>query len=420
MDAPTVLLTLVLAGVLAVLGMLAGVRTAQRARAGAEAELERRLREELRALREDHAAQQRGLREELAARLAEFTGAHQASHDRLRDALGAQFGELRAGNERKLEEVRQTVDEKLHGVLEQRLGESFALVSQRLEAVQRGLGEMQALATGVGDLKRVLSNVKARGVVGEVQLRALLEEILTPEQLIANWMPDDGSREMVEFAIRLPGRDALSEPVFLPVDAKFPVEDYLRLCDAQERGDLAALPELQAGLARAARSGARDIRDKYLRPPRTTDFAIMFLPTEGLYAEVLRQPGLVDELRRTFSVVVAGPTTLTAFVTSLRMGFRTLAIERRSSEVWQVLAAVKSEFGRFGEVLDKVKRQLATAQRTIDETGRRTRAMERHLREVEELPVERAAVLLGAEGPPPVDESRGDGSVELRHVAPEQ
>jgi DNA recombination protein RmuC len=412
----TALLVLLLASALATLALLALVLWGQRARGATDPELERRLRDDLRVLREEHAAQQRALREELAARLAELAQGHQAAHDRLRDALAAQFSDLRAVNERKLEEVRLTVDEKLHGVLEQRLGESVPLVSQRLEAVQRGLGEMQALATGVGDLKRVLSNVKARGVIGEVQLRALLEEILTPEQFTANWAPDDDTRDVVEFAIRLPGRDADATPVFLPVDAKFPVEDYLRLCDAQERGELAALPELSAALARTARTMARDIRDKYLRPPRTTDFAILFLPTEGLYAEVLRQPGLADELRRTFSVVVAGPTTLTAFVTSLRMGFRTLAIERRSSEVWQVLSAVKSEFGRFGEVLDRVKRQLLTAQRTIDETGRRTRAMERHLREVEELPAERRVELPGVEG----DASAPGGALELGPIAPAQ
>jgi DNA recombination protein RmuC len=264
--------------------------------------------------------------------------------------------------------MRVTVDERLHGTLERRLGESFALVSERLEAVQRGLGEMQALASGVGDLKRVLTNVRTRGVWGEYQLGAILEQILTPDQYCANYRPRPECGETVEFAVRLPGREPEGDPVHLPIDAKFPQEDYQRLLDAAERADSEALSSATAALVRAVRSSAREIGEKYLVPPATTDFAIMFLPTEGLYAEVLRQPGLVQELQAECRVVVAGPTTLAAILSSLRMGFRTIAIERRSSEVWRVLGAVKSEFGKFGEVLERVRRQLATASNTIATT----------------------------------------------------
>jgi DNA recombination protein RmuC len=297
--------------------------------------------------------------------------------------------------------MRVTVDERLHGTLERRLGESFALVSERLEAVQRGLGEMQALASGVGDLKRVLTNVKTRGVWGEYQLGAILEQILTPDQYCANHRPNAERGEVVEFAIRLPGREPDGEPVYLPIDAKFPQEDYQRLLDAADRADAEALAMATAALVRAVRSSAREIGEKYLVPPATTDFAIMFLPTEGLYAEVLRQPGLVQELQAECRVVVAGPTTLAAILSSLRMGFRTIAIERRSSEVWRVLGAVKSEFGKFGEVLERVRRQLATASNTIEDTGRRTRAMEQRLRHVEELAPDLAVTVLGLEEPSP-------------------
>ena len=379
--------------------------------------LERALREELRAemrsAREEQAAGARALREELqgagkqtsdtVVRLfGELRDAQAAQTRELAERVGAAIAALQSGNERKLEEMRVTVDEKLHGTLERRLGESFALVSERLEAVQRGLGEMQTLASGVGDLKRVLTNVKTRGVWGEYQLEAILEQLLTPEQYVRNWRPRDDGREVVEFAIRLPGSGPDAEPVFLPVDAKFPQEDYQRLLDAADRADAEAMHAATAALVRAVRLMARDICDKYLVPPRSTDFAILFLPTEGLYAEVLRQPGLVQELQARCQVIVAGPTTLSAILSSLRMGFRTLAIEQRSGEVWEVLGAVKTEFGKFGEVLDRVKRQLEAAGNSIDETGRRTRVMERRLREVEAVPVERAAALLE---PAAVDEA---------------
>ncbi len=316
----------------------------------------------------------------------------------LRDTLDSKMKSLQESNDRKLDQMRQTVDEKLQSTLEKRLGESFQIVSERLEAVQRGLGEMQTLATGVGDLKRVLTNVKTRGTWGEVQLGAILEQLLTPDQYEKNVKVRPSSGELVEFAIRLPGTGSEgSSNVWLPIDAKFPQEDYQRLVSATEIADPEAVGQSLKSLIRAIEYSARDISEKYIEPPATTDFAILFLPTEGLYAEVLRQPGLLEKLQDTYRVVVAGPTTLSAILNSLRMGFRTLAIEKRSSEVWQILAAVKTEFGKFGDVLDKVKRQLETASGTIDETGVRTRAMERKLRDVEALPESEASELLKLE-----------------------
>jgi DNA recombination protein RmuC len=291
--------------------------------------------------------------------------------------------------------MRETVDEKLQSTLEKRLGESFKLVSERLEAVQHGLGEMQNLATGVGDLKRMLTNVKARGTWGEVQLSALLEQVLTPDQYGKNVNIKDGSQESVEYAIRLPGSDDDPEScVWMPIDSKFPQEDYLRLAESADAADAEGVQKATAALIRSIHNSAKEIRDKYIDPPKTTDFAIMFLPTEGLYAEVLRQPGQVEKIQQDYRVVIAGPTTLSAILNSLRVGFRTLAIEKRSSEVWKVLAAVKTEFGRFGDVLGKVKRQLKTASSTITQTEVRTRAMERKLRAVEELPAEATTEVL--------------------------
>jgi DNA recombination protein RmuC len=299
---------------------------------------------------------------------------------------------LQENNEKKLDQMRQTVDEKLQSTLEKRLGESFKLVSERLEAVQRGLGDMQNLATGVGDLKRMLTNVKARGTWGEYQIGDILEQILTPDQFGKNVQPKDGTSEIVEYAIRLPGQDDSSN-VWLPIDSKFPQEDYQRLVDAAEIADSDAVEQSTTALIRSIQNSAKDIADKYIEPPQTTDFAIMFLPTEGLYSEVLRQPGMVENLQQKFRVVVAGPTTLAAILNSLRMGFRTLAIEKRSSEVWTILSAVKTEFGKFGDVLLKVKKQLDTASNTIEKTGARTRAMERKLRGVEELPTDESTNL---------------------------
>jgi len=328
--------------------------------------------------------------------IKEMTDSNVVQLDKLRGMVDGQMKSLQDSNEKKLEEMRKTVDEKLHDTLEKQLGESFKLVSDRLEAVHRGLGEMQNLATGVGDLKRVLTNVKSRGTWGEVQLGAILEQILTPDQYASNVQTNPNSQERVEFAIKLPGMDHQPDSqVWLPIDAKFPHEDYARLLDASEQADAEAVKHASEALLRAVEKSARDIQEKYLNPPKTTDFAILFLPTEGLFAEVLRQPGMVEKMQQNYRVVVAGPTTLSAVLNSLRMGFRTLAIEQRSSEVWQVLAAVKTEFGKFGDVLAKVKRQLHTAEKSIGQTETRTRAMQRKLSDVETLPMDTAADMFG-------------------------
>jgi DNA recombination protein RmuC len=338
---------------------------------------------------------QREALDSVTGEIKSLAGANEQRLEQLRETVDGKLRELRDSNEGKLEQMRRTVDEKLHDTLEKRLGESFNLVSRQLEAVQTGLGEMRSLAAGVGDLKKVLSNVKTRGTLGEVQLGAILEDILVPEQYDKNVQTKDGSRENVEYAVRLPGPDdAPNRCVWLPIDSKFPQEDYLRLVDAADAGDAEAVKLATAALGRALKSSARDIQEKYIDPPNTTDFAVMFLPTEGLYAEALRDPGLVDELMRSHRVVIAGPTTLAAILNSLRMGFRTLAIQKRSSEVWQVLGAVKAEFGNFGGVLAKLKKQLATATKTVEQTGVRTRAMERKLRQVEQLPASDAERLL--------------------------
>ena len=335
----------------------------------------------------------------LTQQLGQLTEVNDRRFAEVRATLEQRLKDIEANNTAKLEEMRRTVDEKLHATLEQRLGESFKLVSDRLEQVHRGLGEMQTLAAGVGDLKKVLTNVKTRGTWGEVQLEALLEQMLTPDQFAKNVATVPKSSERVEFAIRLPGRGVgaadQGEPVWLPIDAKFPREDYERLIDAQERADVPAIEEAGRALELRIRAEARTIAEKYVAPPHTTDFALLFLPTEGLYAEILRRPGLTDVLQRDYRVSVAGPTTLTALLNSLQMGFRTLAIERRSSEVWQVLGAVKTEFGKFGDVLARTKSQLETVTRSIEAAEVRTRAMNRKLRDVEALPGEAAANLLG-------------------------
>jgi len=312
----------------------------------------------------------------------------------VRNTVEQRLAALAADNERKLEQMRQTVDEKLHATLEQRLGESFKQVAERLEQVHRGLGEMQTLAQGVGDLKRVLTNVKTRGVFGEMQLAALLEQVFTPEQYAVNVATVPGSRERVEFAIRLPGRGDDGAPMWLPLDAKFPREDYERLLDAQERADREGAEAAARALEQRIRDEARTISAKYLAPPHTTDFGVLFVPTEGLYAELLRRPGLVEALQREHRVTLAGPTTLLAMLNSLQMGFRTLALERRSSEVWKVLGAVKTEFAKFGEVLAKVRDQTQTVLNTLDKAEVRTRQMTRALKTVEALPEADAAGLL--------------------------
>ncbi|SAL65673.1 RmuC domain-containing protein [Caballeronia cordobensis] len=352
--------------------------------------------------REDQGNALKRFADSMSLHLAQLSEANERRLGEVRATLEARLKDIEANNATKLEEMRRTVDEKLHATLEQRLGESFKLVSDRLEQVHRGLGEMQTLAAGVGDLKKVLTNVKTRGIWGEVQLESLLEQLLTPDQYAKNVATVPNRGERVEFAIKLPGRhDApgapgdAATPVWLPIDAKFPREDYERLIDAQERADPVAVEDASRALEGRLRAEAKSIAQKYVAPPHTTDFALLFLPTEGLYAEVLRRPGLSDALQREYRVSVAGPTTLTAILNSLQMGFRTLAIEKRSSEVWQVLGAVKTEFGKFGEVLAKTKSQLETVARSIDAAQTRTRQMGKRLRDVEALPGEQAAGLLG-------------------------
>jgi DNA recombination protein RmuC len=340
-----------------------------------------------------------------AAQLAKLTEANEARLTEIRNTLETKLRELQGENAAKLEEMRKTVDERLHATLEHRLGESFKLVSDRLEQVHRGLGEMQTLAAGVGDLKRVLTNVKTRGTWGEVQLEALLEQMLVREQFEKNVATRPGSSERVEFAIRMPGRVDGTQ-VWLPIDSKFPAEDYDRLIAAQDRADAAAVEESARALEMRIRLEAKTIRDKYIEPPYTTDFALLFLPTEGLYAEVLRRPGLADTLQRDFRVVIAGPTTLAAILNSLQMGFRTLAIEQRSGEIQLLLGAVKTEFGRFGEVLANTKKQLETVTNSIGKAEVRTRAIERKLRDVEALPTGDAQVVLG-KASDPGDEEEG-------------
>jgi len=350
--------------------------------------VERNIREEQRTgrndAREETAAGLQRLAESLQTRLEKLNETTERRLGDVRATLDGRLKDIQADNAAKLEQMRHTVDEKLQSTLETRLGESFRLVSERLEQVHLGLGEMRNLATGVGDLKRVLGNVKTRGIFGEVALAGILEQVMTADQYAANVATVPGSNERVEFAIRLPGAlDQPELPLWLPIDAKFPREDYERLLDAQERADVDVALLAGAALERRIRDEAKAIASKYVSPPHTTDFAIMFLPTEGLYAEVLRRPGIVESLQRDHRVVVAGPTTLSAILNSLRMGFRTLAIEQRSSEVWQVLGAVKTEFGKFADVLAKTKKKLDEAANVIDSAGVRTRAIERRLRSVE-------------------------------------
>jgi len=349
----------------------------------------------------------------MAQQLRELSARNQESLETMRTGLDSRVKEMQENNERKLEEMRRTVDEKLHDTLEKRLGESFKLVSDRLEAVHKGLGEMQNLASGVGDLKRVLTNVKTRGTWAEVQLGGILDQMLTPDQFGRNVCVTEGSAERVEFAVRLPGpKDDSSRCVWLPIDSKFPNEDYARLQSAAESGDPTAVQSASDALLRALRTAARDIHLKYVNPPATTDFAIMFLATEGLYAEALRQPAFVDELQQKYRVVIAGPTTVSAILSSLRMGFQTLAVEQRAAEVWRVLGGVKTEFGKFGTWLDKVQRQLQTATKTIEETGTRTRAMERRLRSVEQLGPAETATILKLPGMAEVEDQDGADDAE--------
>ena len=361
------------------------------------------------------------LREAQTQALARFTEAQDSALKRLSDAMAEQLRavseandrrltevrqtveqrlqSLQADNEKKLEQMRQTVDEKLHATLEQRLGESFKQVADRLEQVHKGLGEMQRLASDVGSLNRVLSNVKTRGIFGEVQLAGLLDQVFTPEQYGVNVETVPGSGARVEFAIRLPGRGEGDGGLWLPIDAKFPREDYERLLEAQDRADGPAVEQAAKAIEQRLRLEAKTIREKYIAPPHTADFGILFVPTEGLYAEALRRPGLVEALQRDHRVMLAGPTTLLATLNSLQMGFRTLALEKRSAEVWQVLGAVKTEFNKFGDVLAKTKKKLEEAGNTISSIETRTRVMGRALKQVEALPETQAQALLPGAGP---------------------
>ena len=354
-------------------------------------------------LREEAATSARELREEvqrtlqhlgdrLGVAVTELARKSETQQDALRNTVEGRLDVLRTENTQKLEQMRQTVDEKLQGTLEQRLGASFKMVNDSLTRVHESVGEMQALANGVGDLKRILSNVKARGTWGEVTLGNIIEEILSADQYARNVEVRPRSNQRVEFAIKLPGDG--ETVLWLPVDAKYPTEDYERLVEATERSDLEAAEAALRGIETRVRNGAKDICAKYVAPPHSTDFAVMFLPTEGLFAEVVRRPGLVDWLQRECRVMVAGPTTLVSLLTSLRMGFRTLTIQQRSSEVWRVLSAVKTEFEKFGGVLDKVHKKLEEAQKTVEEAGVRRRAMDRKLRGVEVLPEAEASTLL--------------------------
>ena len=328
-------------------------------------------------------------RESLENMSRQFMNASRVSEEKLeamRGTMEKKLGELQKGNDEKLEKMRETVDEKLHETLEKRLGEAFATVSERLEQVHRGLGEMKALSTDVGDLKKVLHNVKVRGTWGEMQLRSLLEQVLTPDQYAENVATRPNRAERVEFAISLPGAEEDGRPVWLPIDSKFPMEDYQKLATASEDGDAAAVADARRALRQRVVDEAKDIRDKYLEPPFTTDFGILYLPVEGLYAEVLRIDGLCDLLSREYRVVPAGPTTIAALLNSLQMGFRTLAIEKRSSEVWILLGKVKTEFDKFGAVLEKTKQKIDQAGKELESAGVRSRAITRALKNVQQFP----------------------------------
>ena len=347
---------------------------------------------------------QKTLSDTLTLQVQQLSEANARRLSEMRGTLETQLAQLQVSNAAKLDEMRQTVDEKLQTTLQARLGESFKQVADRLEQVHKGLGEMNTLAQGVGDLKHLLTNVKTRGMFGEAQLASLLEQVMAPDQYTAQCATRPGSKNRVDFAIRLPGKSDDGQPVWLPIDAKFPNEDYERLLDAQSRADALQADLCSKALEARVRLEAKSITEKYIEPPFTTDFAILFLPTEGLYAEVLRRPGLIESLQRDYRVTLAGPTTLMAMLNSLQMGFRTLALEKRSSEVWQVLGAVKTEFGKFGDVLAKVKEQTQSVLNTLDKAQTRSNVMHRALRQVEAMPEGQVPGLLSQAA----DESDGE------------
>ena len=372
---------------------------------------ERAIRDEMASNRQEIADSVKNFSDSNSKQLMGLTQLNEQKLENIRNTVEERLKSLQDDNTKKLEQMRITVDEKLHDTLEKRLGESFKIVSERLEMVREGLGEMQALATGVGDLKKVLTNVKTRGTWGEIQLGTLLDQILTPEQYATNVATKKRSRERVEFAIKLPGKD--DDVVWLPIDAKFPKEDYERLLIAQDQADVKQVEECDNALEGRIKSEARSIRDKYISPPDTTDFGIMFLATEGLYAEVIRRPGLCEILQREYRVIVTGPTTIAALLNSLQMGFRTLAIEKRASEVWTLLGAVKTEFGKFGDLLDKTHKQLSAVSNTIEGAAKKSRNIERKLKGVQELPVSETVKLLGE-----AEELEEDNSEEVPEGEP--
>lgn len=360
-------------------------------------EIKQTLREENSLNRKEGRENEKSIREELNnsiknfgdsldKRIAEMIGKNEERLEKIRATVETKMEGLQKDNSEKLEKMRQTVDEKLQSTLEKRLGESFKIVSERLEMVHKGLGEMQTLASGVGDLKRVLTNVKTRGTWGEVQLSNLLEQILTIEQYEKNVITKNGSADRVEFAIRLPGKDDQIKQIWMPIDAKFPIEDYQRLISAQEKGSIEEVELAAKAIENRIKGEAKTIFDKYIDPPYTTDFALLYVPTEGLYAEITQRRGLAEALQRQYRVIVCGPNTIAALLNSLQMGFRTLAIEKRSSEVWSILGAVKTEFGKFGDMLEKTNEKLKQASHTIEDATRKTRTIERKLNKVQELP----------------------------------
>lgn len=385
--------------------------------AATQQDMRRSTAEEIDRLRLEHAHHHRDLRTEVAANIRgvsdqqlqqldllsrQWGSLNEANEKRMRElqvSVEQRLTHIQQSNNERLEAMRQTVEEKLQGTLERRLGESFKMVGDRLEQVQRGLGEMQALATGVGDLKRVLTNVKTRGTWGEVQLSMLLEQVLTPDQYEGNSKLGRRTNDIVEFAVKLPGRDDLGSTVYLPIDSKFPQEQYLRILAAQDAGDVESLELSRRELEQALKVAARDIRDKYIHPPQTTDFAILFLPTESLFAEVMRIPGMCERMQVDYRVTVAGPTTLAALLNSLQMGFKSLAIQKRSSDVWRVLGAVKAEFGKFGDLLDGVQKKLSEAAHKIDDASKKSRNIESKLRGVEVIPAAEAQILLQSSEP---------------------
>ena len=344
--------------------------------------------------RDELSATLKAFEEKFSSNIGMLTRETKDGLEKSRDAVEKKLADIQQGNEKKLDEMRQTVDEKLHKALETRLGESFKLVSERLEQVQKGLGEMQTLASDVGSIKNVLANVKNKGVLGEYQLGAILEQILTPNQYDQNVKIKEGSREHVEFAVRIPSKEDSSKIIYLPIDAKFPTVDYEMLLAAYKSGIKENVLQAQKELKSKVEKFAKDIREKYIDPPNTTEFGIMFLPFEGLYAEVLRIPGLFENLQNTYKVTITGPTTISAFLNSLQMGFRSLAVEKRTSEIWSLLGAVRTEFGKFGDVLQKTKEKLDSASKEIDKAGVRSRAIERKLMDVEKLPEGKTQKLL--------------------------